>query len=74
MSNKIIGPTKRTTCPECGRDMVFAAIEAGDKVFQAWLCDCRKQPAGVIADVIRAREWDDMCLEFEVVYVEEKPA
>jgi hypothetical protein len=54
--------------------MVFAAIEAGDKVFQAWLCDCRKQPAGVIADVIRAREWDDMCLEFEVVYVEEKPA
>jgi hypothetical protein len=51
--------------------MVFALIEAGDLVFQAWVCDCREQPQGVVADILRAREWDDQSLEFEVVYVDD---
>lgn len=70
----IHSPSKRPICPECRRDMVFAVIEAGQLAFQAWICDCRVQPPGIVADIIRAREWDDMALELEVVYVKDEPA
>jgi hypothetical protein len=64
-------PTNRPRCPECGREMVFALIEAGDLAFQAWICDCREQPPGVVADIINARKTDGLSLEFEVIHVDD---
>ena len=53
-------------CPGCGRRMVFAAIVAKRKIVRAWVCDCdqRKEepelvPEGLIACIVRAREFDD---------------
>ena len=71
MPIRITSPKKRPTCVECGRDMVFAVIEAAPHVFQTWVCDCRQQPPGVATDIVRAREWDDQALEFELVHTEQ---
>jgi hypothetical protein len=67
-------PSKRPHCPECGREMVFALIEAGNLVFQSWICDCREQPPGVVADILRAREWYKQSLEFQIVLTDGEPA
>lgn len=56
----------RPNCPQCGRELVFAAIVAGGEFFCAWLCDCDSQPEGVKADIVRAREWDQQSIVYEV--------
>ena len=56
----------RPVCSECGRELVFAAIVAGDQFFSAWLCDCTPQPDGVVADIVRAREWEEQALVYEI--------
>jgi hypothetical protein len=43
------------------------------KLFHTWQCDCayrqeqdRLAPDGLIADICRAREWDEGCLCYRV--------
>jgi len=49
----------RPVCPNCGLDLVFVAIAIGDKVVEAWLCDCGKQIEAVRHVVNLAREDSD---------------
>lgn len=56
----------RPTCPDCGRELVFAAIQFHGIIFQTWLCDCATQPEGVKADIVNAREWDQAAMVYEL--------
>lgn len=54
------------TCPECGRRLVFVALARPGVLLKAWMCDCayrgedaRYAPPGLVADIVRSREWDD---------------
>ena len=58
---------KRPTCPNCGLELVFAAITAGQIVFKTWLCDCDQQPDGIATDIVLAREWDEQALMYELI-------
>lgn len=60
---------KRPICNTCGRELVFASIVAGQVVFNTWLCDCDPQPEGVAAEIIRAREWYEQALVYELEVV-----
>jgi hypothetical protein len=50
---------------------VCVAIVAGGDVFMAWMCDCEDQPAGVRSDIVRAREWDEQALVYEIELVDD---
>ena len=63
----------RPTCPSCGRELVFAALVFGGIFFQTWMCDCATQPLGVGADIVKAREWDQYALVYEVEKLNEQP-
>lgn len=56
----------RPQCPNCGRELIFAAIVVGGDFFSAWLCDCGNQPEGIVPDIVRAREWDEQALVYVV--------
>jgi C4-type Zn-finger protein len=58
--------SKNPTCPYCGERMVFVAmaVRESNEIFRMFTCDCLYRdtdmvPKGIIADVVRAREWDD---------------
>ena len=59
-------------CPECGERLVFVAIPIAGVIFKSWHCDCQYRaeedkvvPFGIIADIMRSREWDDGSLCYE---------
>ena len=53
--------------------LVFVAMAAPGAIFHAWMCDCvyRKmdqefRPPELISDIVRAREWDDGGVAFDL--------
>lgn len=58
----------RPACTRCGREMIQAHITAGSITFASWLCDCVPQPPSIVADIVRAREWDDEVLFYTIEY------
>ena len=68
---KVTHQHPRPSCPTCSREMIHAAIQVGEIIISAWLCDCMPQPAGFTADILRAREWDDQSLIYIIEAVHE---
>lgn len=65
----------RPICPECNREMVFIAITipADGCFYKTWQCDCEYRdeeyaPDGIIADIMRAREWHDGSVAREIAW------
>lgn len=61
------------TCPDCGRRLVFVALCGGGKMFKTWQCDCQYRsedddivPHEIVGDIMRAREWDDGSLVYNM--------
>lgn len=51
-------------CPECHRRLVYVAIVVHGYRIDAWACDCQQRELdnafpGLVADIMRAREWDE---------------
>lgn len=60
-------------CQSCGRRLVFVAMVAGGKMFKTWQCDCEYRieddnivPPEIISEIVRAREWDDGSIVYDV--------
>ena len=60
----------RPRCPTCGRELVKMQIQIGQVAFTGFFCDCELQPPGIYAAIVRAREWDDQVLIFEVEVID----
>ena len=62
MADKLTKNPHRPYCPNCGRELVFAALVFDDVVLNVWLCDCSDNPADIKRDVVLAREWDEVSM------------
>lgn len=54
-------------CPYCKREMVYLLVGENGQLFKGWTCDCEYReaddaPDGIIAEIVRAREWDDVSI------------
>lgn len=58
----------RPNCPNCSRELVFAAFVIGSEQFSAWMCDCKDnpQPSDIKRDIVLAREWDQQALVYRI--------
>ena len=62
----------RPYCPRCNRELVFCAIAGPDMMIPSWVCDCELRlngdvaPYGLITDIVRAREYNDGSLVFDL--------
>jgi hypothetical protein len=50
---------KRPRCPECGEELVFAAlvVPGGEAIYRAWVCDCQYRESRPGPD---GREYHDL--------------
>lgn len=64
----------RPICPKCQREMVFVALAYPGLVYHTFMCDCFYRddsnrdiyPAGLVADIVRAREFNDGSLVIDL--------
>lgn len=72
-SSDLISPHNRAICPMCRLEMVYTAFVIGPETIWAWICNCRRQPDHVLADIENARLQPLTSLTYEIEVYHEAP-